>query len=137
MLKTFAPEEILMSCILVVASRESRNRLVNILRQAGYAVAEADSGPSALKTARAVCPELILMAIVMPDSNGLEIAASLRQHLNSQLPPIILLGAITPIGIDEEPLASLVDGYLDMDVSSDDLLAAVQSHVTMTDQQMR
>lgn len=125
-----------MSCILVVAPRESRNRMVNILRQAGYTVAEADSGQSALKTARSVSPELILMAIVIPDSNGLEVAARLRQHLNSQSPPIILLGTITPIGIDEEPLASLVSGYLDIDVSSNDLLASVQSHLTITNQQM-
>jgi len=121
-----------MTRILVVAPTEIRRRLVNILRQAGYAVAEADSAQSALKSARSLSPELILMAIVMPDSNGLEVAANLRQHLTSELPPILLLGTITPIGIDEEPLASLVSGYLNIDVSSDDLLAAVQSHVTIT-----
>jgi CheY-like chemotaxis protein len=125
-----------MSPILVVAPRESRTRLVNILRQAGYAVAEADSGQSALKTAPSVSPELILMAIVMPDINGLEVAAKLRQHRNLELPPIILLGSITPIGIDEEPLASLVNGYLDIQVSSDDLLATVRSHVTISNQQI-
>lgn len=124
-----------MSPILVVAPTDSRSRLVNILRQAGYAVAEADSGQSALKTARSVSPELILMAIVMPDITGLEVAAKLKQHLNLELPPIILLGSITPIGIDDEPLVSLVNGYLDIDASSDDLLATVRSHVTVNDQQ--
>jgi CheY-like chemotaxis protein len=119
-----------MSPILVVASTESRKRLAGILRRAGYAVVEADSGQSALKTAHSVSPELILMAIVMPDINGLEVAAKLRQHLNSEVTPIILLGSITPIGIDEEPLASLVNGYLDIDASPDDLLATVRSHLT-------
>lgn len=119
-----------MSPILVVASTESRNRLVGILREAGYVVAEADSGQSALISARSVSPELILMAIVMPDINGLEVAAKLRQQPNSELPPIILLGSITPIGINEEPLVSLVNGYLDIDASSDDLLATVRSHLT-------
>jgi PleD family two-component response regulator len=118
-----------MSPILVVASSESRSRLVNILSQAGYTVAEADSGQSALLTARSVLPELILMAIVMPDINGLEVAAQMRQHLNSKLHRIILLGSITPIGIDEEPLVSLVNGYLDIDASSDELLATVRSHI--------
>jgi len=100
-----------MSSILVVAATESRSRLVNILRQADYVVFEADSGESALSTARAVSPNLILMAIVLPDINGLEVAARLRHHLNPELPPVILLGSITPIGIDEEPLVSLVNGY--------------------------
>ena len=122
--------------ILVVAATESRDRLARILRAAGYTVAEANSGRSALQMVRSVAPELILMAIVIPDGNGLEVAASLRQRLNSELPPIILLGTITPIGIDDEPLASLVSGYLDIDVSCDDLLAAVQSHVTVAAQQI-
>ena len=125
-----------MSPILVVACTESRSRLVSILREAGYVVAEADSGQSALITTRSVSPELILMAIVMPDINGLEVAAKLRQHLNSELPPIILLGSITPIGIDEEPLVSLVNGYLDIDASSDDLLATVRSHLTINNKRM-
>jgi CheY-like chemotaxis protein len=117
-----------MSTVLVVAATESRTRLVRILRESGYAVAEADSEESAFEIAQAASPALILMTIVMPHSNGLEVAARLRQHLNSKLPPIILLGTITPIGIDEEPLASFISGYLDMDVSSDELLAAVRLH---------
>jgi len=125
-----------MSCILVAAPTESRRRMVKILRQAGYVVAEADSGHSAFKTARSGSLKLILMAIVMPDINGLEVAAKLRQHLKSELPPIILLGSITPIGIDEEPLASLVNGYLDINASSDDVLATVRSHVSTSNQQM-
>jgi DNA-binding response OmpR family regulator len=126
-----------MSRILVVAATESRSHLVSVLRQAGYVVFEADSGESALSTARAVSPKLILMAIVLPDSNGLEVAARLRHALNSELPPIILLGSITPVGIDEEPLVSLVNGYLDIDASTDDLLATVQSHLTSDETQLR
>ncbi len=125
-----------MSPILVVAGAESRSRLAGILRQAGYVVAEADSGESAMITARTVSPELILMAIVMPDINGLEVAAKLRQHLNSEMPPIILLGSITPIGMDDEPLVSLVDGYLDIAASPDDLLAIVRSHLTTNNSQI-
>lgn len=120
-------KERLMPSILVAAAPKSRRRLVDILIQAGYSVAEADSGESALITVGFVRPDLILMAIVMPDTNGLEFAAKLRRNLNSEAPPIILLGSITPIGINDEPLASLISGYLDIDVSPDDLLMTVRS----------
>ena len=120
-----------MSSILVVAPTDSRHRLVDILREAGYMVLEAESEESALNIACYASPGLILMTILMPDSNGLEVAARLRQHLNRKVPPIILLGTIRPIGIDDEPLALLVSGYLDIDVSSNDLLAAVQTHVPL------
>ena len=123
-----------MPSVLVVAAAESRRRLVEMLFQAGYVVAEADSGESALKTVDSVLPDLILMAIVMPDTNGLEIAATLRRNLNSKTPPIVLLGSIPPIGINDEPLASLVSGYLNIDASSNELLAMVRSKLTVRNQ---
>jgi len=123
-----------MPSVLVVAATESRRRLVEILSRAGYVVAEADSGESALKTVDSDSPDLILMAIVMPDTNGLEVAATLQRNLNSETPPIILLGSIPPIGIDDEPLASLVSGYLNIDASSSELLAMVRSKLTMRNQ---
>lgn len=123
-----------MSSILVVAATESRRRLVDILFRAGYAVAEADSGEGVLRTVRSVLPDLILMAIVMPDTNGLEVAAKLRRNLNSDFPPVVLLGSITPVGINDEPLASLISGYLDINVSARDLLMMVRSKLATNGQ---
>jgi CheY-like chemotaxis protein len=123
-----------MPCILVVAATESRRRLVDILFRAGYTVAEADSGEGVLRTVRSVLPDLILMAIVMPDTNGLEVAAKLRRNLNSDSPPVVLLGSITPVGINDEPLASLISGYLDISASARDLLMMVRSKLAINGQ---
>jgi CheY-like chemotaxis protein len=118
-----------MSSILVVAAQEARQRFVNILREAGYEVAEADSEESALKIARSISPTLILMAIVMPQGNGLEVAARLRRNTTIESSPIILLGSVTPIGIEDEPLVSFVSGYLNMNVPASELLATVESQL--------
>ena len=115
-----------MSSILVVAATESRRRLVEILAGAGYSVVEAASEEDVLKAVSSVSPDLVLMAIVMPASNGLELAAMLRRNFSSKSLPIVLLGSMPPIGIDDEPLASLVTGYLNTDVSADDLLRSVR-----------
>jgi len=123
-----------MPSILVVAATESRRRLVDILFRAGYAVAEAYSREGVLGIVRSVSPDLILMAIVMPDTNGLEVAAELRRNLNSDCPPVVLLGSITPVGINDEPLASLISGYLDINVSPGDLLMMVQSKLATNGQ---
>jgi len=115
-----------MSSILVVAATEARRRLVEILAGAGYSVVEAASEEDVLKAVSCVSPDLVLMAIVMPASNGLELAAKLRRNFSSESLPIVLLGSMPPIGIDDEPLASLVTGYLNTDVSADDLLRSVR-----------
>ena len=114
--------------LVVVGGVQSRDRLVEVLLRAGYNVAQADSGKSALSIARSNPPGLIFIAIVMPDISGLEIAAKLREILAST-PPIILLGSIPPIGLHDEPLASLVDGYLNINVTSSELLATVESQI--------
>ena len=120
----------------MVATAELRHRLVTVLREAGYSVAEADSGESALTIAGSASPNLVLIAIVMRDDNGLEVAAKLRRSANGESPPppIILLGTVTPVGMNEEPLASLVSGYLNIDVSPNELLGAVSSQLAMHNQ---
>lgn len=120
--------------ILVAASRASRRRFVDILRKAGYLVTEADCGESAIRTACTVFPRLILIAIVMPKSNGLETAARLRRIPDFYSLPIILLGSVTPIGMDHEPLISLVNGYLNLDAPAKELLATVDSQLSLNRQ---
>jgi DNA-binding response OmpR family regulator len=126
----FPTEKILMRPILIVLSaREARSRFAEILSQAGYEVAEADSGESALELAKSILPSLVLLAIVMPSQNGIQIAGRLRAIIGPQSTNIILLGSLPPIGLEDEPLASLVDGYLNIDVPADELLACVSKHV--------
>jgi PleD family two-component response regulator len=117
---------------MVVAATECRRRLVDILLQAGYFVAEAVSGEDVLRMLSSVEPDLILMSIVLPDTNGLELAEKLKGTLKSNSPPIILLGALLPIGISDEPLVSLVSGYLNVDVSPHDLLSTVREMLATT-----
>jgi CheY-like chemotaxis protein len=111
--------------LMVVGASESG--FAQVLSRAGYKVVEADSGEKALELAPSVLPEVILMAIVMPQLNGLQTAVELRRLPGSRTTSIILLGSIPPIGIDQEPLTSLIDGYLSMNASARDVLACVSS----------
>lgn len=119
-----------MSKILIVDSlADSRARYTNTLSQAGYVVFEATSGETALETAAAVAPDLVIVSIVLPGLTGLETAAKLRTLLKSNSPRILVLGHVPPIGIEDEPLISLVDGYLSRDISDGDLLARVRNEL--------
>jgi len=99
-----------------------RQRFVDILSRTDYDVVEAESGETAIDLALSLLPEVVLMAILLPHLNGLETAARLRTLCKLQQLSIILLGSVPPIGLDHEPLASLIDGYLSIDASPDELL---------------
>jgi len=71
------------------------------------------------------------MAIVMPEGNGLVTAAKLRRLPEFSSLPIILLGSVPPIGMNDEPLSSLVNGYLNIDVPASDLLATVNRQLSI------
>jgi CheY-like chemotaxis protein len=116
------------SILIVISAPDLRARFSGILSQAGYRIIAAESGESAIELAKSVNPDLVLMAIVMPNLDGLQTASRLRAVLSLPV-PIILLGTVTPIGIDEKPLASLVNGYLNLDVSSEQLLTCVANHL--------
>src|SRR5688572_20730909 len=98
--------------LVVISAPKSRQNITKILSEAGYDIIEAASGEAALQMAPNVLPDLVLMAIVISGPNGLQTAAKLRTLLGSKPVRVILLGSVPPIGIHDEPLASLVDDYL-------------------------
>lgn len=116
------------SILIVISGSELRHRFSDILSQAGYHVITAESGEGALELATSIRPDLVLMAIVMPKLDGLQTASRLRALVGAKSGPIVLLGTVPPLGIDQEPLASLVDDYLNLEIGSDELLACVARH---------
>jgi CheY-like chemotaxis protein len=54
--------------------------LATILQGFGHEVRIAKTGPSALKTALALLPHLVLLDIGLPEMDGHEVARRLRQH---------------------------------------------------------
>lgn len=120
------------SILIVINDSHLRDRFSEILSQAGYRVTAAESSEYAMELVTKVSPpDLVLMAIVLPNLDGLQTASRLRALLGSDSGPIVLLGTVPPIGIDEKPLASLVNDYLNIDVDSGELLACVTKHIGM------
>jgi len=77
--------------ILVVDDETKIVRLVRAyLEQAGYAVVEACDGQTALIQARREKPSLVILDLMLPGIDGLEVARTLRREGNL---PIIMLTA--------------------------------------------
>jgi PleD family two-component response regulator len=63
------------------------------LENAGYEVIEAEDGQVALDTAQRVCPDLVLLDVMMPQMDGYEVCRRLRASYVTRHIPIIMLTA--------------------------------------------
>lgn len=83
-----------MERVLIVDDDPDIQRLVSYnLTQAGFDVDTAPNGRKALETIQQHPPDLIVLDLMLPDIDGMEVCRTLRQHENSRQIPIIMLTA--------------------------------------------
>ena len=81
------------SVLVVDDNPETRSLLRLMLRPVANQIWEANNGTEALSQARRHHPDLIILDFMMPDMNGTEVSAQLRQESATTDIPIILLTA--------------------------------------------
>jgi two-component system, OmpR family, alkaline phosphatase synthesis response regulator PhoP len=80
--------------ILVVDDEEDILELLKYnLEREGYQVYVADKGETALKTAKAEIPDLIVLDLMLPGIDGLEVTRTLKSWDKTKNIPIIMLSA--------------------------------------------
>lgn len=84
------PKEI----ILVVDDEEDILELVSYnLAKEGYKIEKADSGEKAIAASKSVMPNLILLDIMLPNIDGLEVCRRLKADTKTRHIPIVMLSA--------------------------------------------
>ncbi|HEY1173400.1 MAG TPA: response regulator transcription factor [Verrucomicrobiae bacterium] len=97
--------------ILVVDDEPDALELIEFnLKAAGYDVVTAADGAEALKKARLVAPDLILLDLMLPEIDGLEVCKILRRDASTAAIPIIMLTA----------KAAEIDRILGLELGADD-----------------
>ncbi len=104
---------------------ENRILVKRVLEAEGYAVLEADDGPSGMQIAEQETPDLILMDINLPEIDGYEVTARLRQNPLLAHVPIVALTANVLKGDRERSLAAGCDGYIQKPIDVDLLPAQI------------
>jgi phosphate regulon transcriptional regulator PhoB len=99
--------------ILVVEDEKDIRDLLRFhLEQEGYAVREAESGEQALERAEADRPALVLLDLMLPGVDGLEVCRRLRARPGAAQVPIIMLTA----------KAAELDRVLGLEIGADDYI---------------
>ena len=94
------------------------------LRRAGYSVEAAYDGSQALRKATEVSPALLVLDIMMPGEDGLQVCRALRRRGNT---PIVFLSARSS---DIDKIAGLrigADDYVTKPFNPDELVARVEA----------
>src|SRR5262245_52032384 len=83
-----------MERVLIVDDDPDIQRLVGYnFNKAGFEVATAASGRTALEAIQKHPPDLIILDLMLPDTDGMEVCRTLRQRESSSRIPIIMLTA--------------------------------------------
>lgn len=99
-----------MKFLIVEDDNDLREALVTILKEDGYYVDEAATGDEGLYLAKQDIYDLVLLDVMLPEMNGIEIIQALRSSGNSV--PILLLTARD----------SVEDKVIGLDAGADDYL---------------
>src|SRR5438128_75055 len=92
----YALEDVVARKILVVDDEAVLvDTIAYNLEQAGYRVITAADGASALEAARSEAPDLVILDIMLPEMDGLEVCRLLRREKNTETTPILMLTAKT------------------------------------------
>lgn len=97
------------------------------LTKAGYAVTSAADGQAALDAAASTPCDVILLDLMLPKVNGLDVARTLRSRGDAT--PIIML---TALDREEDKIAGLdagADDYMTKPFSTDELLARIRANI--------
>lgn len=113
--------------VLIVDDEEEIRKMLNIFLDAtDFKVVESDCGKQAIRLAASVKPDLILLDMGLPDMDGTDVIAAIREW--SQVPIIVLT-----VRSEDEDVASTLnlgaDDYITKPFSVQVLLARINSNL--------
>ena len=96
MLKSVAEIEDIMAYVYVVEDDKNISEIESFaLKNAGHTVVECASGKEFHKLMRDRIPDMILLDVMLPDEDGLEILRKIRQTPETRRVPVIMVTAKT------------------------------------------
>jgi two-component system, OmpR family, KDP operon response regulator KdpE len=110
--------------VLIVEDEPQMRRFLRAtLGNHGYRIVETETGEAALREATTRTPELVLLDLGLPDTDGIEVIARLREWMRA---PIIVLSARDQESEKIRALDAGADDYLTKPFGAGELLARIR-----------
>ena len=116
--------------ILVVEDNEDNLLLLNsTLTLFGWEFISTTSGQTALALAKSHMPDLILLDILLPDLNGLEVITQLKQDYRTKAIPVIAVTALAKMEDRNRILLAGFQDYISKPYMLDHIEASIRHHL--------
>ena len=120
--------------IAVVEDNPDNRMLVQALLEDTYEISEYETGVDAVNGLGDDIPDLVLLDISLPEMDGTEVLAWIREQDALKDIPVIALTAHAMAGDKEKFFASGFDGYVTKPIVDEDVLfEAIERCLTPTD----
>ena len=120
------------SVLLVDDYPEEVRLLGELLRRAGVRVLLATEGTEALRLARELHPELILLDVMLPPTSGFEVCRALRGDPGTAAIPVLFLSGLTEPAIRLQGFAAGGQDYITKPFVEAEVLARVALHADLS-----
>jgi CheY-like chemotaxis protein len=117
------------SVLIVDDNQHLRRVYSSILRSSEYEIIEAENGADAIAKAASAQPHVILMDLVLPDINGIDVARCIKRNERTAHIPIIGCSAFSIGEEREESLTAGMVDYLRKPISSQVLKAKIEKFI--------
>jgi two-component system, OmpR family, alkaline phosphatase synthesis response regulator PhoP len=113
--------------ILIVEDNTELLELLRLaLRQAGFRASTATNGLEALKKARALSPDLIVLDLVLPELDGFAVCEHLRRDPATATTPVIMLTGLTSSMTRYAGMESGANEYVTKPVTPSHLVSRIE-----------
>jgi len=119
--------------MLVDEDRRMLKMLKRTLELEGYGITTATDGGSALTILEEFMPDLVILDIMMPELNGLQVLNLVRQHSNV---PVIMLTARCEVPPLRKTLVTGANDYMIMPFQTRELVTRVKAKLRRPEQRV-
>ncbi|MBF0274299.1 MAG: hybrid sensor histidine kinase/response regulator [Nitrospinae bacterium] len=117
-----------MNILSVDDSKITRDLITRILNSKGAKTLSAADGIEALEVMKNNPIDVIILDIVMPNMNGMDLCRHIRKDLNNQEIPIIVLASLNEQAVEIEAIEAGVDDFLAKPFSREELIARIKNY---------
>jgi CheY-like chemotaxis protein len=121
------------SKILIVDDQAMMLKLMaHPLEQEGYSIITAMTGVEALQKIQSEQPDLVILDVMLPDTNGIDVCRRIRQVLHLADLPIIILSGQTELSAKIQGLEAGADEYVTKPVDPKEMAVRVKALLART-----